>query len=32
MHTIGQIIELPEESKGFSISDVLGDKLKDFTK
>ena len=24
--------ELPEESKGFSISDVLGDKLKDFSK
>ncbi|KQL35669.1 30S ribosomal protein S1 [Psychrobacillus sp. FJAT-21963] len=23
--------QLPEESKGFSISDVLGDKLKDFT-
>ena len=24
--------QLPEESKGFSISDVLGDRLKDFTK
>ncbi|SES33884.1 30S ribosomal protein S1 [Psychrobacillus sp. OK032] len=24
--------QLPEESRGFSISDVLGDKLKDFTK